>query len=151
MLGGRLVLQHDFSGNALLGNTFLANSMGYISISHGYKSGGFNISGTLDPALREYDPESLWNYELGLKGLWLDGRLDLRAALFTMRRKDVQVNTSIILPRPDGSAEFIDYLSNAARGTNSGLEIEATFQPLDTSVLTPHTILHSGKCRVTIA
>ena len=131
MLGGRLVLQHDFSGNALFGNTFLANSMGYISISHGYKSGGFNISGTLDPALREYDPESLWNYELGLKGLWLDGRLDLRAALFTMRRKDVQVNTSIILPRPDGSAEFVDYLSNAARGTNSGLEIEATFQPLD--------------------
>ncbi len=131
MLGGRLVLQHDFSGDALLGDTFLANAMGYLSISHGYKSGGFNISGTLPQAFREFDPESLWNYELGFKGLWLDGRLDLRAALFTMRRKDVQVNTSVVLPRPDGSAEFIDYTSNAARGTNSGLEVEVNYQPLD--------------------
>jgi iron complex outermembrane recepter protein len=125
MLGGRLVLTVDLG----------ADTMGYASITRGYKAGGFNISGTLDPGLREYDPELLWNYELGLKGAWLDGRLAARAAVFTMRRDDVQVDTSITLVRPDGSAEFIDLITNAAEGTNNGLELEATWQVQDALTL----------------
>ncbi len=125
MLGGRLVLQQDLSDSV----------MGYASITRGYKSGGFNISGTLDSEFREYDPESLWNYEVGVKGSWLDGRLDLRAALFTMRRDDVQVSTSIVLTRPDGSAEFIDLVGNAAQGKNSGMEIELETRPLERLML----------------
>jgi iron complex outermembrane receptor protein len=121
MQGGRLVVMRDLG----------ARAMTYLSVTRGYKAGGFNISGTLDPDLREYDPEIVWNYELGLKGLWLDGRLNTRAALFTMRRDDVQVSTSITRERPDGSAEFIDFTSNAARGTNDGLELEANYQPAD--------------------
>jgi len=121
MQGGRLVVMRDLG----------ARAMTYLSVTRGYKAGGFNISGTLDPDLREYDPEVLWNYELGIKGLWLDGRLNTRAAIFTMRRDDVQVNTSITRERPDGSAEFIDFTSNAAKGTNDGLEFEASFQATD--------------------
>jgi iron complex outermembrane recepter protein len=117
MQGGRLVLAWDYSDQA----------MAYASLSRGYKAGGFNISGTLDPDLREYDPEVLWNYEVGLKGLWLDQRLSIRSALFTMQRDDVQVETSIVRVRADGSAEFIDLIGNAAEGTNTGLELEADF------------------------
>jgi len=117
MQGGRLVLSWDYSDRA----------MAYASISRGYKAGGFNISGTLDADLREYDPEALWNYEAGLKGLWLDGRLNARTALFTMQRDDVQVETSIVRVRPDGSAEFIDLIGNAAEGANTGIEAEVDF------------------------
>jgi iron complex outermembrane recepter protein len=124
MYGGRLVLERDLADNA----------MGYASVTRGYKAGGFNISGTLDEDLREYDPEVLWNYEVGLKGQWLDGRLVARGAAFVMQRDDVQVDTSIVRVRDDGSAEFIDLIGNAAEGTNRGVELELDF--LATEALT---------------
>ncbi|MGA1370835.1 MAG: TonB-dependent receptor [Pseudomonadales bacterium] len=118
LLGGRAVLEWDYRPGA----------MAYISTSRGYKAGGFNISGTLDADLRGYDPEALWNHEIGVKGRWLDDRLTARAAVFLMHRDDVQVETSIVRVRPDGSAEFIDLISNAAEGVNQGLELEAEWQ-----------------------
>jgi len=125
MYGGRLVLELDIGDAA----------MAYVSATRGYKVGGFNISGTLEPGLREYDPEALWNYEAGLKASWLDGDLNVRGAVFTMRRDDVQVDTSIILERDDGSVEFVDLVSNAAEGANTGLELEVDYQPVDSLTL----------------
>jgi outer membrane receptor protein involved in Fe transport len=119
MVGGRVVLEADVLKDALL----------YASASRGYKAGGFNTSGTLGPALREFAPEKLWNYELGLKGHWLDGRLSARAAVFTMRRDDVQVSTFVAIPRDDGSTEFIDLIDNAAEGRNTGVELELDWNP----------------------
>ena len=119
MVGGRAILEADVLTDALV----------YVSASRGYKAGGFNTSGRLDPGLREFAPEKLWNYELGLKGHWLDGALSARVALFTMRRDDVQVSTFIAVPRPDGSTEFIDLIDNAAEGRNSGVELELDWQP----------------------
>lgn len=121
MLGGRLVLEHDVTDSV----------MGYLSATRGYKVGGFNVSGTLDPALREYDPETLWNYEAGVKGTWLDGRLSARGSLFYMQRDDIQVATSITIERGDGSVEFIDLISNAAEGSNRGLELEVDYRPVE--------------------
>lgn len=125
MVGGRLVLERDLD----------QWTMGYLSATRGYKVGGFNISGTLAPELREYDPETLWNYEAGLKGRWLGGRMNLRAALFTMRRNDMQVDTSITIDRGDGPVEFVDLISNAAEGRNTGLELEVDFRPVETLTL----------------
>ncbi len=125
LYGGRLVLEHDLARNAMV----------YLSATRGYKVGGFNISGTLDPDLRQYDPEALWNYETGVKGSWLDDRLSVRAAVFTMQRKDVQVDTSISRERSDGSVEFIDLVSNAAEGTNNGLELEVDYRPVGSVTL----------------
>jgi len=122
LTGGRAVLEWDYRPGA----------MAYLSTSRGYKAGGFNISGTLDADLRGYDPEHLWNHELGIKGRWLDERLTARAALFLMQRDDVQVETSIVRVRTDGSAEFIDLVTNAAEGFNRGLELEAEWQVTDT-------------------
>ncbi|MFM8356206.1 MAG: TonB-dependent receptor [Gammaproteobacteria bacterium] len=118
LLGGRVVLSWDYR----------AGAMAYASVARGYKPGGFNISGTLDADLREYDPEALWNYELGLKGRWLDDRLEASVSLFAMHRDDVQVGTSITRVRADGSAEFIDLISNAAEGDNRGLELETRYR-----------------------
>jgi outer membrane receptor protein involved in Fe transport len=98
--------------------------MTYASVSRGYKAGGFNTDGTLDPDLREFDGEYLIEYELGVKSRWLNNRLHFRATLFYDDRRDQQVKSSIVRVRPDGSAEFIDFTGNAAEGTNKGLEIE---------------------------
>ena len=101
--------------------------LGYVAVSRGYKAGGFNQDGTLDPDLRQYDPETLLSYELGVKGSFLGTRLDARLALFRMTRDDVQIASSITRVRPDGSAEFIEFVGNAAEGANDGIEAEIAF------------------------
>ena len=110
--GGEISLKKDFHDN------FLA----YTSVARGFKAGGFNIDGTLDGDLREFDEEYLIEYEAGFKGSLFENNLQLRLAIFKDDRRDQQVKSSIVRPRPDGSTEFIDFLGNAAEGTNKGLE-----------------------------
>ncbi|MFT7685966.1 MAG: iron complex outermembrane receptor protein [Candidatus Azotimanducaceae bacterium] len=111
--GGRISLSRFLDDNALL----------YLSLSRGYKGGGFNTDGTLEKNLREFDSEYLWELEAGLK---LDfNQLQIRAAIFYDKRHDQQVKSSFLNVRDDGSTEFIDFLGNAAKGTNLGLEIES--------------------------
>jgi iron complex outermembrane receptor protein len=45
--------------------------------------------------------------------------------LFYMDRDEVQINSSMVRMRGDGSAEFIQYTGNAAGGFNRGLELSA--------------------------
>lgn len=117
MFGGRVVLEYDLDP-ALL----------YLSFTRGYKTGGFNTSGTLDEDLRQFDSEVLWNAEAGIKGDFGD-QLEVRAAVFWMERRNVQVGTSVTRVRSDGSAEFIDFIGNAAEGFNRGLELEFDWRP----------------------
>lgn len=117
MIGGRVVVEYDVDP-ALL----------YLSLTQGYKTGGFNTSGTLDEDLRQFDAEILWNVEAGIKGEVTE-QLQIRAAVFWMERRDVQVGTSVTRVRDDGSAEFIDYIGNAAEGFNRGLELEFDWRP----------------------
>ena len=126
LVGGRLLLERSLASGNLL----------YMSLTRGYKAGGFNTDGSLDADLREFDPESLWNMEVGFKGSLMDERLALSAALFRMQRRDVQISTSITRLREDGSAEFIGYMGNGAKGVNQGLEVEAVLQTTDRLQLT---------------
>ena len=126
LVGGRLLLERSLASGNLL----------YMSLTRGYKAGGFNTDGSLDADLREFDPESLWNMEVGFKGSLMDERLALSAALFRMQRRDVQISTSITRLREDGSAEFIGYTGNGAKGVNQGVEVEAVLQATDRLQLT---------------
>jgi iron complex outermembrane recepter protein len=118
MLGGKVVLA--FQANE--------NTMWYGSINRGYKAGGVNTDGSLPEELRDFDPEYLWNYELGYKHNFLDNRAHVRATAFYMDRSDVQVKSSKDILRPDGSSEFITYLGNAAEGENYGIELDSSWQ-----------------------
>jgi len=122
LYGGKLALNFHTAAGQLL----------YASISRGYKTGGFNTDGSLDADLREFTAEQLWNYEVGFKGGLLDERLQLQAALFTMERDEVQISSSTVRLRPDGSSEFIDFIGNAAGGRNRGLELNARLLASDT-------------------
>lgn len=125
LLGGRLLVEHTTrSGNLL-----------YASVTRGYKAGGFNTDGSLDANLRLFEPEVLWNMEMGFKGELFGDRLQFAAALFRMQRRDVQIATSKTLQRADGSAEFIGYTGNGAEGFNQGVEVEAAFQATDRFLL----------------
>ena len=119
--------EDDLLGWRITADRALTDALtGYVAVSRGYKAGGFNTDGTLDADLRQYDPETLTNFELGLKGRFFD-RLETRLALFHMARDDVQIASSLTRVRDDGSTEFIQFIGNAAEGTNSGLEAELVF------------------------
>jgi iron complex outermembrane receptor protein len=115
--GGRVALKYEYAPRA----------MAYVSLARGYKAGGFNTDGTLPINLREFDSETLIEWELGIKATLMDDRVSVTGALFHDQRSDQQVKSSFVQARPDGSTEFIDFLGNAAEGTNRGLEISTNW------------------------
>lgn len=134
--GGKLVL--SWSG--------MAHSLLYASVSRGYKIGGVNgqavgkvLQDPDTPAsianfLLEratFDDETLINYELGLKGRYLDDHLDFALTLFYMDRKDMQANAWVLFP----PTEWKSYLDNVDDGYNSGIELEAQWYASDNLTL----------------
>jgi outer membrane receptor protein involved in Fe transport len=129
--GGRITLEYALGDSHLL----------YGGLSRGYRANGVNAAilanaaTVADPeltqrmrALQTYEEEFLLNYEIGFKGRFLADSLSIRLALFYMDRQDQQVRGSLVLPRDDGSSQFIDYVANAAEGNNYGLELELDWQ-----------------------
>jgi len=114
LYGGKLGLNYQFN----------QDQMGYTSLSRGYKAGGVNTDGTLPDDALNFDTEYLWNLEAGLKSLWLGGSMRTNVSVFYAERKDQQVQSSLLNSRPDGSTEFIPYITNAAEGKNMGLEAD---------------------------
>jgi outer membrane receptor protein involved in Fe transport len=80
----------------------------------------------LDPEFIPYQPEYLWNYELGLKGLWLDGSLSADLTLFYMDREDAQLSqSSQQVPFDPNSFVFVTYNGDARA---YGLEASVSWQ-----------------------
>ncbi len=109
LFGGKVGLNYQLDDNHLWYNT----------LSRGYKSGGVNNDAQLPDNLKKFDTEYLWSLESGLKSRWLDGRLQSNLAAFYSLRRDAQVKNSTQI-----GPSFIDYIQNAARGTNAGIEAQ---------------------------
>ncbi|MET0291347.1 MAG: TonB-dependent receptor plug domain-containing protein [Steroidobacteraceae bacterium] len=102
----------------------------YFSINRGYKAGGFNMGSDVPVDRRLYDPEYLLNFETGVALRSADGRADLRASVFYMRRTEQQVNTSY-QSDPNDPLTFVQLTDNAARGENYGAELQAGWRPVE--------------------
>ncbi len=119
MVGGEIAYRRDLG----------ERSTGYLSVSRGYKAGGFNL-GLVPAGRREFDQEVLWNIEAGAKTLFADDRLAVNAALFYSERRDQQVRTSFQL-NPNDPASFVFFTDNAAKGRTIGFEADARWIPAD--------------------
>ena len=124
--GGRLALQYQIT----------ANQMIYGLVSRGYKAGGVNSDPAIASQDREFDTELMWNFEAGIKGRWLDDRLQAQVAAFYQKRDDIQIKQSLVQSRDDSNAvDFTDYFGNAASGSNAGVEVEFNWLATDSLVL----------------
>jgi iron complex outermembrane receptor protein len=83
----------------------------YLTIAKGYKSGGFDL-GAVAP---KYLPETLWDYEAGVKGDFYDHRLRTSAAVFYYHYTDLQV--SLV-------KDATVFTENAAAARSYGFELE---------------------------
>ncbi len=114
----------DFSPRLAL--TYLASDTVtlYGTISKGFKSGGVQIAP--NPDAETFDPETLWNYEAGIKADLLDQRLRLNAAVFYMDWTDLQVAFQENLIDENGDFILFGGVNNADSATSMGLELTAT-------------------------
>ncbi|MGC4251791.1 MAG: TonB-dependent receptor, partial [Sphingobium sp.] len=98
--------------------------MVYGTASKGFRPGGANNVPGLSTTLVGYQPDSLWNYELGAKTQLFDRLLTLNAAIFQIDWKNMQVNGRSV----NGAFAF---LTNAGKARIKGAEVEATLRPMD--------------------
>ncbi len=110
----------DISPSASLSHQVNDDLMVFLRIARGFKNGGFQgAPPTAEAAMREIDPETAWDYELGLKSLWYANRLQLNIAGFYTKYKDLQVTQFATI---DNFGIF--QTSNAGTATLTGLEAE---------------------------
>ncbi len=94
----------------------------YVSVSRGFKSGGFNgRPSALAVAVETFDPEYVTAYELGVKSTWLDDRLLVNAATYFSDYTDIQF-TAICL----SCGSLIVIVDNAGEAEIKGAELEMT-------------------------
>ncbi|MBI2513978.1 MAG: TonB-dependent receptor [Opitutae bacterium] len=86
LLGGKITLEHDLD----------AHTLAFASVTRGYKAGGINVDARIavgtDPLT--YDTETLWNYEAGFRGNWLEQKLTGELTAFYLARRNTQVRDS---------------------------------------------------------
>jgi len=103
-----LNLQYDLSDTTMV----------YGSASQGYKAGGFSDRVTENPADSiQFEEELVDAIEVGAKGLFGDGSVELNLALFYMQIDDLQVSSTI-----PGKIAF--QVQNAASAVSRGLEAD---------------------------
>nr|WP_315396913.1 TonB-dependent receptor [uncultured Duganella sp.] len=101
-------------------------TMVYATLSTGYKAGGFNDGSlaTRSASVLYYNPERLTSLELGVKGRFLDGRLQVNADVFSYAYKDQQLSSVAVNLATGATSSFT---LNAAKSEVRGLEVEGKY------------------------
>jgi iron complex outermembrane receptor protein len=116
---------NDFSPRVTLSWSPPEFGLFYATASKGFKAGGTQTSGTAQ-LRNDYDPEELWNYELGWKTELLDKRVRLDVSAFYMDWKNVQqfIRFQFIDPST-GLLRAVTGIDNATKATSQGIELSA--------------------------
>lgn len=103
----------------------------YATVQRGFKSGGYNIgSSQQDP----FEPEKIWSYELGMKGEFADGAVQLNSALFYYDYTNLQAQDSVAnqpIIRNVGKARVTGFEVESVIRAGGGLTLEANATYLD--------------------
>jgi iron complex outermembrane recepter protein len=103
----------------------------YATAARGYRPGGPNvglpdgIGCELSDAYQPlYDPDSVWNYELGAKSEFMQRRLSINVALYQIDWEDVQQAVA------DPGCGYI-IVANVGEAQSRGAELEILMRPID--------------------
>jgi iron complex outermembrane receptor protein len=116
---GDLSLQHKYSNGLMV----------YLSYARGYSPAAYNTAAVehvtaAAPALDLVKKEDVDHFELGTKGSYLDGRLNLNAAAFYTKYKGFQVQ---IFDQSSTSISPPLILANAGGAETKGVELDVAF------------------------
>jgi len=127
LIGGKLSLQYLVSDDVMI----------YGAVSQGYKTGGLNtdafgkalVSGDaatialLNEQLT-YEDEAALNYELGLKGSYLDASLAVNLTAFYIDRQNMHAKLALEIT----TGNWTSYRANVDGSNNYGIELETDWQ-----------------------
>lgn len=105
----------------------------YVQYSTGYRAGYSNNPRAIEAGFpTEVDPETVENYEVGLKGQLFESRVAFALSLFHMNYEDLQLTLVDGDPGSDPTNPItVEYDTNAGKSTSRGVELEAAWRPLD--------------------
>lgn len=115
----------DFSPMGSISYNLTDDVMTYVTVSKGFKGGGFDRAPGASQTVRPVDEETSINYEWGLKGTFLDGRLSADASIYRVDIKDQQLQTVILIDGIPFSA-----IANAGKSHSQGVEFNVTAKPV---------------------
>lgn len=131
---GRASLEYLVSEDVLL----------YGAITRGYKTGGVNgqavaaADPVAEPIIADFlnqrllfEAETLLNYEIGLKGGFLDDSLMVGVSAFYMERDDMGAKAWVLFP----PTKWISYVDNVDDGKNLGVELDVAWRVSDGMLL----------------
>ncbi|MBU6266505.1 MAG: TonB-dependent receptor [Sphingomonadales bacterium] len=103
--------------------------MVYASWSRGFRSGGWNgRPGSLPQTIGPYQPETVDNYELGLRTKFADNKALFNLTVFQTDYKNKQEDQ--IRTNPLNPASTITFVENAGKARFRGVEVEAQYRPI---------------------
>jgi iron complex outermembrane recepter protein len=94
----------------------------YLALRHGYRAGGFSLRATSDATFQPFQPESVTEYEAGLRNIFNLGlgRLNTSLAIYYQDYSDVQKQNATLV-----NGQIATVITNTARQHNYGGEFEA--------------------------
>lgn len=112
----------DLSPRVVVDYQFTDDTMGFVSVSKGYKAGG-NDGVQIDS---EYAPEEVWNYELGVKNAFPSVNMVLNASVYHYDYSDRQSLALVPATTPGGIPQ---YLVQSTDQSADGLDIDWLWKP----------------------
>lgn len=102
---------------------FSEQALAYGTVSSGFRAGGLNaVSEPFEPIPAAYAPDTLTNYELGLKGRLFNGLFDYQIDGYLIHWNNIQVQLTT------ADAAFV-YQGNAGKAEVKGVEFELNARP----------------------
>ncbi|EGD59035.1 TonB-dependent receptor [Novosphingobium nitrogenifigens DSM 19370] len=145
--GELLTFRNTFNGNTLDKSWDRFNPMATIAwdatsdlhfygkYSTGYRAGG---ASSRSPTYRNFDPESVRSFEIGMKSDFWDHRARFNLAGYIMDRKNSQVDFNAVYPDPNTGTNVNVLETVNAAGTTKirGVEADLTLKPVEGLTLT---------------
>ena len=112
--------EHAFTWLVAPTYKFNPNLMAYVRVAKGYRPGGPNTD--TPGATASFAPDTVVNYEAGLKGAVLDKKLTFDIAAFRIDWSHIQLQNTAL------PSQFV-FFENGDKARSSGLEVQTTARP----------------------
>ncbi len=133
---------------------FTTNIMGYASFSQGFNSG--NATYVTNPEtgiakLYPTKPETLNNFEIGMRSDLADGKVRFNATLFDTKWDDIVINTALRICDPNCRDLTAVYPQNVGSAHARGAEFELTLAPTNNLLFNVNLgLLDTGYDKITV-
>ena len=96
----------------------------YARLASGYRPGGPNTAGAGTPL--QFSPDKTQNYEIGIKGEFLDHTVSVDASVYYIDWKNLQIQ----LRKNLANGAYAFYTGNGSKAKSEGVEFSTTWRPI---------------------